>query len=129
MTSEEEEGWWQSPLRHTFMNTWVNKDTAEATIDTGACASGVGENTLDLATDRWIINPLEDKSMNPAEKDVDISGNAHNIVDAVQVSIFSTDEKKNGIELNVWFDVVLEDLPILIAFPSIRAMKATLEIR
>eukprot|EP00171_Calliarthron_tuberculosum_P004551 IDg4551t1 len=99
-----------------------------AILDTGACTSVVGKNTLNDAMRNLNITSVPDAT--PAQEAHRFGDNhsEHRTLFAIEFPIRCTQliQSNKIAKFNVKFDVIEGNLPFLIGFPSFKAMKASL---
>ena len=97
-----------------------------AIIDSGACTSVVGQETLDRAMRQLRISELQEAKI---KQEKHRFGDSEDETDATCAVLFPFKFKgKNNEEVpfKIHFDVIPGQLPFLIGWPSLRAMKANL---
>eukprot|EP00171_Calliarthron_tuberculosum_P023073 IDg23073t1 len=117
----------QEETFYTFRSTY-DKPRARAIIDSGACTSVVGKETLDKAMKELNITNLQD--LKPAQAFHRFGDNNEKLQTLFAVRFPLICERANNegksVKFHIKFDVIEGDLPFLIGLPSLRAMKACL---
>lgn len=119
--------------RHGSKPTFYSYKTSATTnvpsviIDTGACSSVVGKETLDDAMRRLNIDSVEDTKIRQKHHRFGNYDEQQPSIFGVKMPFDSMDQNNNPtVQFDVAFDVIEGNLPFLLGLPSLIAMGATL---
>lgn len=117
-------------LFYTFVSANYDSQNPSAIIDTGACGSVVGQETLDKATYLLNIEELDDKRIDLAEHQFSPNEKPHKTICAVCNPFLCRNQKtRNTFRFQVRFDVITGSLTFFIGLASMVALKATLNFQ
>ena len=113
-----------------YDDSYATTEGPAAIVDSGACASIVGKNTLDAAMHALNISELKDADIRHAEHRFGPSRKPTKTIFAVRVPFVCTGKNLQGkVRFDIRFDVIEGNLPFLIGLPTLQAMNSTLSFK
>eukprot|EP00171_Calliarthron_tuberculosum_P022319 IDg22319t1 len=115
---------------YTYRSVSGEKST-RAIVDSGACASVVGKDTLDSAMRIFGINSLENTPPSIGAHRFGNHDEEQKTMFAVRFPLICENAGQRGddVKFYIRFDVIPGKLPFLIGFPSLKSMKANLNFK
>lgn len=118
----------EATLFYSFVSA-EGLDKASAIVDSGACASVVGKETLDSALRALGIEELKDEPIRQEEHRFGPSDSVLKTMCAVRVPFVCATSDGKEVRFHIRFDVIPGQLPFLIGLPSLRAMAGNLSFK
>eukprot|EP00171_Calliarthron_tuberculosum_P023568 IDg23568t1 len=118
--------------RDTFYTfaTSVGKSKQQAIIDSGACASVVGKDTLDIVMKSFGMSSVENTTPSIHAHRFGNHQEEQKTLFAIRFPLTcQCSNKKEIAKFHIKFDVIPGELPFLIGYPSLKAMKANLNFK
>lgn len=114
------------PIFYSGPHNFTSYKILGAVIDSAACSSIVGQKTLDMAMEQTGIRSVDDARTKFSSHRFGDFEESVNTVCAVLFPFEFTTKRNDKMNFKIHFDVVPGNLPFLIGWPSMKAMKATL---
>eukprot|EP00171_Calliarthron_tuberculosum_P005577 IDg5577t1 len=120
-----------SPCIFYTFNTAGSPNSTRAIVDSGACASVVGKDTLDIVMKALGISSLENSKPTIGAHRFGNHREEQSTLFAVKFPMVcqQSGRQEDLVEFQIKFDVIPGHLPFLIGFPALKAMKANLNFK
>lgn len=118
------------PTFYTFKTSSSTSGSDGAILDSGACASVVGKETLDKMIRAMGLEGVPDGTPSRDQHRFGNHSEVHRTICAVKFPFTCSDEHGSCVaSFDIVFDVINGELPFLIGLPSLLSMRATLNFR